>query len=341
MKNKKACSVSDDWTYKGMKVIFLENEYLSIGIVADRGSDIFEFKYKPLDLDFLLRLSKGIKNPVHEFSQMRNTANQFEDYYYGGWQEILPNSPSFNYRGAMLGLHGEISLIPWKYAILKDSDEEVAVKFWTRPLRIPLLIEKILSMNKDDSKLRITESLTNEGNTHLDIMWGHHIAFGLPFLKNGASVETNAKTLEAEPSIADPRKIKSGKLFTWPMAENIHGKTEDVSKIPPVETEPYRDLYYLKGYDTKAFYTIKNEKENIGFSLTWDGDLFKCLWLWQERFATLDFPWWGKCFTAALEPWTSCYTTDPQEAIERREWLHLEAGQIINTQLTAGAFTTP
>ena len=341
MKNKKACSISDDWTYNGMKVIFLENEYLRIGILADRGSDIFEFKYKPLDLDFLLRLSKGIKNPVHDFSQMRNTANQFEDYYYGGWQEILPNSPSFNYRGAMLGLHGEVSLIPWKYAILKDSDEEVAVKFWTRPLRIPLLIEKILSMNKDDSKLTITERLTNEGNTHLDIMWGHHIAFGLPFLKDGASIETNAKTLEAEPSITDPRRIKSGKSFTWPLAENIHGKMEDVSKIPPVETKPYHDLYYLSGYDAKAFYSIKDEKENIGFSLTWDGDLFKCLWLWQERFATLDFPWWGKCFTAALEPWTSSYTTDPQEAIERGEWLHLEAGQIITTSLTAHAFTTP
>ena len=341
MKHKKACTVSDDWTYKGMKVIFLENEYLRIGILADRGSDIFEFKYKPLDLDFLLRLSKGIKNPAHDFSQMRNTANQFEDYYYGGWQEILPNSPMLNYRGALLGLHGEVSLIPWKYAILKDSDEEVAVKFWTRPLRMPLLIEKILSMNKDDSKLRITEKLTNEGNTHLDIMWGHHIAFGLPFLKNGVSIETNAKTMEAEPSIPDPRKFKSGKLFNWPMAENINGKIEDVSKIPPVETEPYRDLCYLKGYDTKAFYTIKNEKENIGFSLTWNGDLFKCLWLWQERFATLDFPWWGKCYTIALEPWTSCYTTEPEQAIEKGEWLHLEAGQIITTELTAGAFTTP
>jgi hypothetical protein len=338
MKHKRPCTVSDDWTYKGMKVVFLENEYLRIGILADRGSDIFEFQYKPLDLEFLLRLPKGISNPAHEFSQMRNTSNQFEDYYYGGWQEILPNSPTFNYRGALLGLHGEVSLIPWRYTIVKDSDEEVAVKFVTRPLRMPLLIEKTLSMNKDNSKLAITEKLTNEANTHLDIMWGHHIAFALPFLKDGVSIETNAKTMEAESTISAPRRFTAGKVFNWPLAEKIDGKIDDASKIPPVETEPYRDLCYLKGYDTKAFYAIKNEKENIAFRIDWNGDLFKCLWLWQERFATLDFPWWGRCYTVALEPWTSAYTQKPEEAIAKREWLHMEAGQVISTALSAGVF---
>jgi hypothetical protein len=83
---------------------------------------------------------------------------------------------------------------------------------------------------------------------------------------------------------------------------------------------------------------IKNEKDNIGFRLDWNGNLFKCLWLWQERFATLDFPWWGKCYTVALEPWTSSYTQTPEEAIANGEWLHLEGGQVITTDLTAGAF---
>ena len=69
MKHKQTCTLSDDWTYKGMKVIFLENEFLRIGILADRGSDIFEFKYKPFDLDFLLWLPKGVTNPAYDFSQ--------------------------------------------------------------------------------------------------------------------------------------------------------------------------------------------------------------------------------------------------------------------------------
>jgi len=342
-KSNQDCSVTDDWSLKGMKVVYLENAFLRIGILADRGSDIFEFKYKPLDLDFLLRLDKGIQNPAQVFSQMRDTHNQSEDYYYGGWQEILPNSPSFNYRGASLGLHGEVSLIPWKYAIVKNTAEEVAVKFWTRPLRMPLLIEKTLSLEKNSAQLKITEQLTNESGTQLDIMWGHHIAFGLPFLNEGASIDTNAKTMEVHDDIVAPRRYKAGKTYNWPQAEDPTGKAFDASVIPDTSAPAYRDLSFLSNFDTttnKAHYTITNAQQKVGFKVNWDASLFKCLWLWQERNASQDFPWWGKCYTVALEPWTSKYTNEPDKAIQNGEWLSIKAGEVINTSLSAEAFQT-
>ena len=342
-KSNQDCSVTDDWSLKGMKVVYLENAFLRIGILADRGSDIFEFKYKPLDLDFLLRLDKGIQNPAQVFSQMRDTHNQSEDYYYGGWQEILPNSPSFNYRGASLGLHGEVSLIPWKYAIVKNTAEEVAVKFWTRPLRMPLLIEKTLSLEKNSAQLKITEQLTNESGTQLDIMWGHHIAFGLPFLNEGASIDTNAKTMEVHDDIVAPRRYKAGKTYNWPQAEDPTGKAFDASVIPDTSAPAYRDLSFLSNFDTntnKAHYTITNAQQKVGFKVNWDASLFKCLWLWQERNASQDFPWWGKCYTVALEPWTSKYTNEPDKAIQNGEWLSIKAGEVISTSLSAEAFQT-
>jgi hypothetical protein len=335
------CSITDDWSYKGMKVVYLENAFLRIGILVDRGADIFEFKYKPLQLDFLLRLEKGISNTAQEFSQMRNTTNQFEDYYYGGWQEMLPNSPAFNYRGASLGLHGEVALIPWNYAIVKDTPDEVAVKLWTRPLRMPLLIEKIISIKKNSAQLNISEQLTNESATHLDIMWGHHIAFGLPFLNEGAQIETNAKTMEAHNEIPAPRRFKSGKKYQWPHVEDASGKMTDASIIPDTAAPAYSDLAFLTNFETnnnKAFYSITNLKQKVGFKVEWDASIFKCLWLWQERNATQDFPWWGKCYTVALEPWTSKFTNAPNEAINNGEWLHLSAGEVVTTSLTAGAF---
>jgi len=323
--------------------VYLENAFLRIGILADRGSDIFEFKYKPLDLDFLLRLDKGIQNPAQVFTQMRDTHNQSEDYYYGGWQEILPNSPSFNYRGASLGLHGEVSLIPWKYAIVKNTAEEVAVKFWTRPLRMHLLIEKTLSLEKNSAQLKITEQLTNESGTQLDIMWGHHIAFGLPFLNEGASIDTNAKTMEVHDDIVAPRRYKAGKTYNWPQAEDPTGKAFDASVIPDTSAPAYRDLSFLSNFDivtNKAHYTITNAQQKVGFKVNWDANLFKCLWLWQERNASQDFPWWGKCYTVALEPWTSKYTNEPDKAIQNGEWLSIKAGEVISTSLSAEAFQT-
>lgn len=330
-----ACTISDDGQYNGMQVIHMENEFLRIGILADRGSDIFEFICKPKDINLLLRLAKGIDNPAARFSQMRHTTNQFEDYYYGGWQEILPNAHPFNYKGAELGQHGEISLIPWEYEIIQTDGKEVAIKLWTRPLRMPLLIEKTLMLRKGEKALFISEQLTNLCQEPLDLMWGHHIAFGLPFLKEGARIETNAKRFFAEPAMPEKRRFKSGVEFAWPLAEGINGQPDDASIIPKASAPTYSELSYLKGFGRQAFYELHNEKQKFGFRLSWNGELFKCLWLWQERNAIKGFPWWGDCYTVALEPWTSQWTDQPEEAIKNGEWLLLKPKEVVQTRLEA------
>lgn len=331
------CAISDDWTYKDMPVVWLENDFIRIGVLAGRGSDIFEFRYKPLDVDFMLRLAKGIRNPQRHFSQLRDTPNQMEDYYYGGWQEALPNSPTFSYRGASLGQHGEVWLIPWKYAIVENTPQKVALKLWIRPLRVPVLIEKTLSIVADQPTLFIDEKLTNEAKTHLDIMWGQHIAFGLPFLKEGGKIYTNARAMIAEPAMPDWRRFKPGVETKWPYAKNIKGQTDDASIVPPETAPPYSELAYLSGFDKKGYYAIQNPEKEVGFALRWEADLFKYLWYWQERYGTQDSPWWGAAYAVALEPWTSKWRPDAEQAIEDGEWLRMEAGEIITTRLQASA----
>ena len=332
------CTISDDWTYRGMNVVWMENDYLRIGILAGRGSDIFEFRYKPKDVDFLLRLPKGILNPNVDFSQMRDTPNQFEDYYYGGWQEILPNSPGFKYRGASLGQHGEVSLTPWKHAILENTPEKVSVKLWARPLRMPILIEKTLTLEAGKATLFIDEKLTNESRTHLDIAWGQHIAFGLPFLQEGAKITTNARRFYAEPLMPSQRRFQPGIEFDFPKVLNINGLEDDASLIPPDPATPYSDLAYLSGFDDKAFYALKNEVKDVGFALRWDARIFGHVWYWTERYATRDAPWWGNTYAIALEPWTMRWQPDPEQAIADGEWLRLEAGKTITMGLEASGF---
>ncbi len=55
------CRISDEWTYKGLRTVILENDLLRVVILVDRGSDIIEFRYKPYDVDFLLRRPRGIR----------------------------------------------------------------------------------------------------------------------------------------------------------------------------------------------------------------------------------------------------------------------------------------
>lgn len=103
---------------------------------------------------------------------------------------------------------------------------------------------KNFELTKNSSQLIITEQLTNESGTQLDIMWGHHIAFGLPFLKEGAKIETNAKTMEVHDDIVAPRRYKAGKTYNWPQAEDPTGKAFDASVIPNTDAPAYRDLSF-------------------------------------------------------------------------------------------------
>ncbi|MBK8501361.1 MAG: DUF4432 family protein [Saprospiraceae bacterium] len=329
------CSINDDWSYKNMRVVWMENDFLRIGILVGRGSDIFEFKYKVRDLNFMLKLDKEIHNPAEMMSQIRDTTNQMEDYYYGGWQEVMPNSAAGPYRNASLGQHGEIWMIPWKHAIVENSASQVVLKCWTRPLRIPLLVEKTLTLKHNSCTLFIDEKLSNEGRTDLDIMWGHHIAFGLPFLKNGGFIETNAKKIVAEKSMPDHRLFAPEIEGVWPEIMNQNHEVIDASIIPPESAMPYSDLAYLSGFDSKAFYTIFNNDRDLGFSVSWNAGIFKYLWYWQERFATQDAPWWGKTYAIALEPWTTKHPSDPLASIAEGDYLHISAETSIQSWIEA------
>ena len=46
----------------------------------------------------------------------------------------------------------------------------------------------------------------------------------------------------------------------------------------------------------------------------------------------------GLVIRLGLEPWTNRWRPDPQQGIDAGEWLRLEAGEVVNTQLEASAF---
>lgn len=87
---KQGCRLSLDYTYKGMRVAFLENELIRVGVLLDKGADIFEFTYKPHDIDFLWQSPIPMRSPFVATSALAE--GNFHDYYYGGWQEVLPSA---------------------------------------------------------------------------------------------------------------------------------------------------------------------------------------------------------------------------------------------------------
>ncbi|MBA3947631.1 MAG: DUF4432 family protein [Herpetosiphonaceae bacterium] len=335
------CRISDEWTLRGMRAAVLENELLHVLVLLDRGAEIVEFRYKPLDLDPLLRLPSELRNPAQGQSSIGASGGTFLDYYVGGWQEILPNGgPPVSYRGADYGQHGEVCLMPWSADVVEDTPERVVLLCAVRPLRTPLYLERTMTIERGRATLLLDERLCNEAGESLDVMWGHHVAFGLPFLQEGGMIATSARKVLAHEEMpgSTGRRLRAGQRSTWPMGNAEDGTPVDLRIVPPRTEALGREMAYLSDFDGPAWYAITNVQQQVGFAMRWDGDLFRYLWLWQELSGATGYPWWGRSYAVALEPWTSYPTLGLAEAVRRNTQLTLQPGQTITTRLAATAY---
>ncbi len=300
---KQGCRISLDYTYRGMRVAFLENEVLRVGVLLDKGADIFEFTYKPRDLDFMWQSPIEMRAPYVATSALPEGA--FHDYYYGGWQEVLPSAgwASEPYLGTYQGLHGEISLLPFEAAIVEDSPEKVSLRVWTRAYRSPLALERFMTLERHRPVLHIRERLTNESPAEFAVMWGHHPAFGEPFLDDSCRV--SAPATEVEVLAFHPNGLwEPGGGYEFPNVLNRRsGELQDIRRVLPRETGSV-DVVFFKGL-AEGWYGITNERLKVGFGMAWDASLFKYLWMWQVYGGHHDYPWYGRTYNCALEPFTS------------------------------------
>ncbi len=295
-----------EYELKGMRTVFLENEQLRVGILADKGADLFEFNYKPRDMDFAWLTAKGIQNPTSYLSTSPDPVATFIDYYLGGWQEIFPNAgPPVSYQGALLGQHGEVSNLPWDYQVIEDNEMLVAVKFLVKTQKVPFAIEKVVRLRSGERQLEIEETIRNESTVPLHAMWGQHITFGQPFLSEGCRITLPAGVSVVPhdvPTNPTGRRVKAGTTYSWPTAQSETGEKVDLSVLPPRGTSS-EELYLLGFQD--GWYEIHNPLHKLGMRVEWDARVMPYMWFWQEFGATQGYPWYGRHYNVGLELFSS------------------------------------
>jgi hypothetical protein len=261
------CCVSDEWTFRGMRAAILENELLRIMVLLDKGAEIVEFRYKPLDLDPLMRMPGEVRNPSQGQTSVSSSNGTFLDYYVGGWQEILPNGGgTVTHKSAEYGQHGEVSLMAWSSDVIDEGPASASLRCTVRALRTPLLLQRTMTIERGRAVLHLDERLTderltNEAGEPLDVMWGHHVAFGLPFMQRGAKVATSARQMFIDDALEgfEPRRLQVGQKTRWPFAlGQDNTQTIDMSIVPPKAEASGREIAYLTDFDGPAWYAITN-----------------------------------------------------------------------------------
>ena len=322
--------------YRGLRMVTLENETLRVSVLTDKGCDIIEFLHKPTDTDFLWRSPLGVRNPAHFIPTVSRPDGAFLDYYEGGWQLCLPTGGnSTSYGGTIFGAHGEVCLIPWEYTILENHPERVVIRCWVRTYRTPLYVERIITIERHRSWLILEERVRNEGELAVDIVWGHHPAFGPPFLDETCVVDLPGGTVETV-AVEATHRCQSGTGASWPQVDGVRGTPVDLSNIAPPDTRSH-DLAFISDLPA-GWYAITNTSRRIGFGLVWPVEVFPALWFWQVYGGALEQPWYGRTYNIALEPWTTPQPTITAAQADGSQ-LTIEPGATVDVTLRALAYT--
>jgi hypothetical protein len=310
------CRIRDGFTYYGMRMITLENELLRISILVDKGTEIFEILYKPVDMDFMWLTENGVQNPNSYLSTSDDPISAFIDYYSGGWQEVFPNGgSSSSYRGAQFGQHGEVAQMPWHYDIVEDTTERISVRFTVRTKKVPFSLSKTISLVSGVAALYIDEEVDNLSNHPQRYMWGQHIALGRPFLDENCSIHMpeGVRIITEDVSKNLSGRVKRGNEYEWPLAYNDLGEIVDLSQLPPKGTAS--EIVYLTGFGDNGWYSVVNKQKGLGMKVEWDARTLPYLWYWQEFGATTSYPWYGRHYNIGLEPFAGYPTYGIEEAI--------------------------
>lgn len=336
MKQTSSCSYNrnygcriKEYTISNFRAVSIENSLIRVGILLDKGADIYEFVYKPKDIDFMWRSYQTLRNTKYHTSISLKNGNFF-DYYEGGWQELFPNiGRACNYKGVEYGMHGEVNLIPWDMKILCDEIDKVSIQLEVRTSRTPYHLVKTITILENELNVHFDETVTNEGLEEMKFTWGHHPALGGNFLDDNCEIIIDGnpviKSLDADLGEVSP--IAPNLEATWPIVPTRKGGTIDLSRVLSPESKIYMEFGL---YDIKtSCYEVKNRYLNVGFGMKWDKSIYPNIWIWQLFGGGMGFPFYGRGYTLALEPWSStpgCLT----DAIENGSAITLGAKESIS-----------
>ena len=333
------CRISNAWTYRGLKTAVIENEILRVVVLIDKGADIYQFVHKPTDVDFLYRSPWGVRDTSRFVPTTGSPMGMFIDQYEGGWQTILPagGNPS-SYRGADLGLHAEVSTMPWDCVVTEDSPDRVSMRCSVRTYRMPFFFEKTLTLTRGSPMLEIEAALVNEGEEPVHCVWGEHIALGPPFLSEDCVIDMPGGELITHPTEHDPNnRLKPDVHSRWPTTEAKDGRSIDMSKVPPKSLRAY-DMAYVAEMP-EGWYAVTNQRTGVGFGFVFPKKVFRYVWYWQSFGGGFGYPFYGRTYNVGLEPFTSYPNEGLTNAIENGTALLIEAGQRVEASQKAIAYT--
>lgn len=300
--------ISDKLEYRGGRVLVLENNALRVVCLPGKGADIVSFFCKSAGGECLSQPFPMMPLRRPDMSGAA-TLLQTSDYT---WPEMFPiASDCDDYFGQGQPLHGEARFLEWRYDIIEDEPDHVAVKLQARMQVTPFVLTRIMRIDRNSPKIIFDEQIENLSSQPLPILWGHHPTFGQPFLDETCRIYL-------------------------PDGELIDGD-EAMLNIDPPRSGGNNMFYRIDISDGR--YGIFNHGKEFGFGMRWDRSIFRVIWIYQNYNNDRGAPWFDRRYACAVEPVTSFPQAHPKHKI--LDPIMVPARQTLSTQLEAFIFDDP
>lgn len=155
--------VDTRWSFEGFPVLRLENEALTVDVLPDLGGKILQITHRTLGRSFLWH------NPRQRLRRLPLGAS-YDDHFFGGWDELLPNDVVESIGGETLVDHGEL----WTTPLSAVVEGTTVVLSGLLPIT-PLRFEKRIALTGGES-IEVRYKLENIGRRRLDILFKLHPA---------------------------------------------------------------------------------------------------------------------------------------------------------------------
>lgn len=239
----------------GMKGFVLENEKIRTVFMPEFGARILSIIYKPTETEFVWHNPKvPVMKPTYR--------PEFEDM--SGLFDCLPTCENCTFKKWNLPMYGEVASEPWRVVRTEKKSRAVTVKLQRKLPVYPLVVNKSLTLRKNESALELNYKLTNLSDERLEYHYSGH---------NTLQINPNYRIILP----SEVTKVKRGMAITdrlgnlgdeipWPITTDKDGKTIDISRVGQPCEGIGENLYTPKLKESWAVAFNESRKEAIGFS---------------------------------------------------------------------------
>jgi galactose mutarotase-like enzyme len=292
----------------GLRLLELENEWLSLSVLPEVGAKILTLYDKTGNRQILW------ENPRIRPQTYPIDAN-FDNYWCGGWDDAYPTADACIHAGEPFPNLGELRSLHWQVEELTPTKTVLTAY---GPISA---IHATKTIWLSGQVLHMSFSVKSLSPIALDFMWGTHPAFAV---EAGTRLIIPARTAivaqSNHPSLGAP-----GDSYSWP---NINGT--DMSLVPDISAGINCGHYATDLED--GWFAI----ETRGQGILYEFPLETCrnLWMW------LVYGGWRGYHHAVIEPWTG-YPVNLAQAFEQGRHSQLDPGSTFSVTVRCTAYHAP